>query len=285
MVCQVSSDELWGRFVICHGSLKTCPTTHVTRRTKSDKALDPSGSLTLLVGLCRGGLLSAFDGVQLLPLPPQVKDEARYRSDNRGSESIFPLYLFPAAGEPEPNLAPAWIASLEDRIRGKADPRQVGAFVYAQIQSDRYQQRFADNLRQEFPRVFLPDSAELYEVLVEHGLDLLRLHLTPAPVSAEAAVLSSGEESSFTIKPPFPRWCDGALQLTEEIELPGVSQQDWEFHVGSHQVCRKWWRDRRGRRLGRAEIAFFNGVLLSIQQTQAIRAAIPGDVNHAGLWA
>ena len=39
MVCQVSNDELWGRFVICHGRLKTCPTFHVTRQTKPDKAL------------------------------------------------------------------------------------------------------------------------------------------------------------------------------------------------------------------------------------------------------
>ena len=50
---------------------------HVARR---EEFMLLTSSHLLLLDACRGRSLSAFDGLQLLPLAPQVKNEACYRS-------------------------------------------------------------------------------------------------------------------------------------------------------------------------------------------------------------
>lgn len=110
------------------------------------------------------------------------------RSDNRGSESLFPLYVC-EDGVRRANFAAAFVAAVEQRLRlawltlGRGDlqstfgPEDLLAYIYAMFHTPTYRRRYAAALKAGFPRVVLPRDAEQYAQLSRFGEELIALHL------------------------------------------------------------------------------------------------------------
>jgi hypothetical protein len=47
----------------------------------------------------------------------------------------------------------------------------------------------------------------------------------------------------------------------------GVRLDVWEFHIGGYQVCEKWLKDRRGRRLSFDDIRHYQKVVVALGET------------------
>ena len=123
------------------------------------------------------------------------------RSDNRGSESVFPLYLLddvPAAearstpsaerdlawpsSRRRPNFSQDFIAALEARLKLAWDadaaapasdrlaPVDLCHYIYALFHSPDYRRRYANWLHSDFPRVLLPRQASLFRQLAERRI-------------------------------------------------------------------------------------------------------------------
>ena len=121
------------------------------------------------------------------------------RSDNRGSESMFPLYLTEPSEHGlmrQANFAPAFVAtasqqlSLSWRDDGRGDlatafgPEDLLFYIYALFHSPTYRERYAAELRTYFPRVILPRSRELFAALVPRGERLIQWHTLSVPAPA-----------------------------------------------------------------------------------------------------
>jgi hypothetical protein len=97
------------------------------------------------------------------------------RSDNRGSESLFPLYL--TAGDGRANFAPRFVNQFgKPAGRPPSAPELLG-YIYALFHSPTYRDRYAQQLRSAFPRVLVPRRAELFAELAAIGRRLIDLHL------------------------------------------------------------------------------------------------------------
>ena len=97
------------------------------------------------------------------------------RSDNRGSESLFPLWL--AGDEGQANFVPAFVAQFEGLLGRLPAAEDLLGYVYALFHSPTYRERYASRLREDFPRVLVPASGGLFESLATVGCDLIELHL------------------------------------------------------------------------------------------------------------
>jgi len=62
---------------------------------------------------------------------------------------------------------------------------------------------------------------------------------------------------------------DGQAQYFE-----GVAPEVWEFRVGGYQVCQKWLKDRRKRKLDLGEIKMYQRMIATIGSTIAIMAEL-----------
>ena len=139
------------------------------------------------------------------------------RSDNRGSESLFPLWLRaddssqspllqggesssgqdPTGADVRANLnapvaqricATAGLAYSEqplpagrrrDTSASWVDPQSLVEYVYGLFWDTDYRSRHAEHLRRDFPRVLSPASAERFYALAARGRRLLKLHTAP----------------------------------------------------------------------------------------------------------
>src|SRR5690606_17227272 len=99
------------------------------------------------------------------------------RSDNRGSESLFPLWLFDEGAPPTANIEPGFLRQIELATSGPADPGDLVAYTYALFHSAAYRARYEAALRVDFPRILIPGSRTLFESLARLGRQLVDVHL------------------------------------------------------------------------------------------------------------
>jgi hypothetical protein len=58
----------------------------------------------------------------------------------------------------------------------------------------------------------------------------------------------------------------------------------WNFHIGGYQVCEKWLKDRKGRRLSKDEIAHYQKIVVALNETIRIMKEIDEVIEAHGGW-
>ncbi|MEW4562867.1 type ISP restriction/modification enzyme [Bremerella sp. JC770] len=198
----------------------------------------------------------------------QLAVDGLLRSDNRGNETLLPLTV---AGHE--NLH----RDLLPRHLTNVSARSVMAFVYALFHSSEYRELFADHLRIDFPRVFFPGESDLFQQLSQLGEQLISLHLSRGEV--ETNVFS---ESTTPIASGHPKHRDDLVWIDRNTPLAEADADTWQFHIGSHQVLRKWLKDRRGAILTQEEIAHYLHIIHAVQQTKNLVQRIDDCIKKLG---
>ncbi len=238
------------------------------------------------------------------------------RSDNKGSESLFPLYLMPAGAEwggprsPVANLNPEFLQALANAVQldrldyGRGDllatfgPEDVLHFIYAQFYSPSYRARFAEWLRIDFPRIFLPASRALFHALCGCGSRLIRLHrLKPAddpaahrespPAEFERTGATTCElagDGPMAVAAGYPRYRQGKVYLHPSRWFTGVSPAVWSFRIGAYPVCQKWLKDRRGQLLSPRAVQYYGRIVTALDATLRQMEEIEGAIQRHGGW-
>jgi predicted helicase len=197
------------RFVIWHPAMIDWPRAEFTRHLwASDTSTLPSPQRVLLTRRqsIAGKQCNFFWIADCLPLDGVI------RSDNRGSESFFPLWLMGDESRPiRSNFETTFLERVVQRWGPEISPERLLHYCYALFHSPGYRLRHASGLALEFPRVLLPSTSELFDQLADLGGQLVECHLTdPHQVVDPGSV-------------------DNAMR-----------QQVEQFQAGTYHVCRKW---------------------------------------------
>lgn len=211
------------------------------------------------------------------------------RSDNRGNESVFPLYDLDDAGEHRANFAldkvdrfakqlgREWLPLEDGDCRTTFGPRDLAAYLYGLFWTPSYQETYAASLRTNFPRVLLPKSSHFFDRVSQLGRRLIGVHLLKEGVS----MTPSGEAASI-IAAGFPKYEDETIWLAPGVSYGPVKPEVWNFRVGAHQVARKWLRDRLGRTLSKRDGQTYISILVAIESTLEIQQKLEAAVVENG---
>ncbi len=220
--------------------------------------------------------------------------------------------LFANGTDRHVNLSPKVLKEMGNRLRlsfvpdGTGDlkktfgPVDVFNYIYAVFHSPTYRERYAEFLKIDFPRVPLTGDKKLFRALCSRGKDLVTLHLldspklsrsiTRYPVPGDNLVakghpryLAPGEPDPGTDKPLNKGRVyispDAPKSGTKGQYIEGVPPEVWEFHIGGYQVCEKWLKDRRGRKLSYDDLTHYQKVVVALKETirlmEEIDAAVP----------
>lgn len=262
-----------------------------------------------------GGNVALVTRRQMLPTRPcnffwvadTIVIDGLIRSDNRGSESFFPLFLNGSGSPSWPgsspvNFAPDFLAHVERAISlrwqvaetrpsgSTFGPRELLAYIYALFHSRAYRERYAAMLRLDFPRVLIPIATDLFREMAGLGEQLLELHLERKVLPGKM-VRGLGDPRAQTVSASsrsaprgYPQFRDGQILISPEWGLDGVSEDVWNFHVGGHQVCRKWLRDRAHRAREDHEIRRYAGIVAALEATHVLAGQIDTHIARFGGW-
>jgi predicted helicase len=233
--------------------------------------------------------------------------------DNKGREQIIPLYIFdtgaltngPRQGATRTNFAAGFLRLLKETFWTSADerwglpigisPENCFDYIYAILHSPTYRSRYYLGLKEDFPRIPLAASIETFQALSGLGSSLVAAHLLGDGLNPPVSIAYLGT--------PNPQigacnWKDGAIWLetaaagsSEDIaalrnRFVGVAESTWTFHIGGHQVCKKWLDDRRkaGRTLSADDITHYQKIIAAITETIRIMAEIDEVIDAQGGW-
>ncbi len=220
--------------------------------------------------------------------------------------ALFPIYLYPDPDHPagrideywsagkggrRPNLNPDFVKDMEEKLGltfvsdGCGDlkrtfgPEDVFHYMYAVFHSPTYRSRYAEFLKIDFPRLPLTSDVKLFVKLSGLGADLAGLHLLESPALDNPPVRYpiKGDD---TVAKGYPKYVPmgGRVHINAKQYFEPVAEEVWEFHVGGYQVCRKWLKDRRGRKLSYDDITHYRKVVVALGETIRLMAAIDAAV-------
>lgn len=211
------------------------------------------------------------------------------RSDNQSIDTIFPLYTCNDADQQnlftedktakrQPNLNSKIIAALENAYGKAPSPEGIFHYIYAVLYAPSYREQYTEFLRTDFPRVPFPRDPEVFKATAALGERLTRLHLLESPELDPPLTRFEGQGDNRVGRNKAEGLRHDAAQQRVHINVTQyfapVPLETWEYQIGSYQVCDKWLKDRRGRRLNLEEIRTYCRIVTALTQTIAIQGEI-----------
>jgi hypothetical protein len=225
------------------------------------------------------------------------------------SAPLFPLYLY---GEPsrdglfdklqlgarhqkEVNFASRFKKDVGDALRlkfvesGTGDltlsvgPEDIFRYIYAILFAPSYRNRYAEFLKIDFPRLPLTGNLELFRALAKLGGELTALHLLESPKLAQPITEFIGGRAHEVEKVSWSNnmvWIDKA----QTIGFKGVREDVWNFHIGGYQVCEKWLKDRKNRKLSKEDITHYQKVVVALSETIRLMKEVDTVIDKHGGW-
>ena len=201
----------------------------------------------------------------------------------------FPLYLYPTAdhgdlftdhgsSEREPNLNSKLVAALT-KAHGRApSPEAIFHYVYAVLYAPTYRRKYAEFLRIDFPRIPFTANRELFAELARLGARLAGLHLLKSPELDPPTCRFEGHGDAKVAKTKAQGFRFDAheqrLYVNRTQYFGPVPREVYEYRIGGYQVCQKWLKDRRERRLGLDDIRIYCRLVTAIGHTLTIQHQI-----------
>ncbi|MES1994390.1 MAG: type ISP restriction/modification enzyme [Pseudomonadota bacterium] len=210
---------------------------------------------------------------------------------NKGQDYFAPLLAFDddllaSQKSGRSNFTPTFLSALRKAIGAEAaklTPEDIFHYAYAVFHSPGYRSRYAEFLKIDFPRLPLTGNLELFRALARLGGKLTALHLLESPKLAQPITEFIGGRRPEVEKISWSRntvWVDKA----QTIGFRGVPEAVWNFHIGGYQVCEKWLKDRKGRRLSADDIAHYHKIVVALAETIRLMAEIDRVIDRAGGW-
>ena len=209
---------------------------------------------------------------------------------------LFPLYLYPAADrnhlfahhepqERQPNLDPAVVAALKRAYRREPTPEDIFHYIYAVLYAPAYRRKYAEFLRMDFPRVPFTADCRLFARLARFGGRLVALHLLRSPELDKPTCrfegpgdgrVENGQQAGVRYESDAQR-----VYINSGQYFAPVPQAVYSCQVGGYQVCQKWLKDRRQRRLALDEVRTYCRIVTALGLTIKIQAQL--DALYANI--
>src|SRR3989339_1091270 len=210
-----------------------------------------------------------------------------------GSETnVAPLYLYPEKsasekhssvrnlmlfepqidyGERKPNISPGLIEQLTRHFKKTPSPEQIFFYIYAVLYSNTYRTKYAEFLKIDFPRIPFTKDYKLFGKMAEYGQRLADLHLLKSPELDPPIAKYQGKGDNRVEKLYYDH---SQLFINKDQYFEGIEPEVFEYQIGGYQVCEKWLKDRKDRKLSLDDIKHYCNIVTAIKKTIEIQKII-----------
>jgi DNA-binding MarR family transcriptional regulator len=220
--------------------------------------------------------------------------ESRITLSNKGIAYIFPLYLYSTQEKPKksrstgtlmmlfepqaeyqvkrPNISPRLIEQLKASFKKTPSPEEIFHYIYAILYSETYRTKYAEFLKIDFPRIPFTSDYELFSKLSDLGKSLADLHLMKSPDLDDTIAKFEGKGKDIVEKPRYDA-DERRVYINETVYFESIPPEVWQYRIGGYQVCDKWLKDRKGKKL-EGEFKHYLRIITAIQKTIEVQGEI-----------
>jgi type I restriction-modification system DNA methylase subunit len=215
-----------------------------------------------------------------------IGDKCFISSKTRETNYYFPLYLYPAKDKQDKitNFTFDFQRAMEDLLNTVPTPEDIFHYIYAVLYSPSYRERYEVFLKTDFPRVPLTSSFDLFKALSRFGSELVSLHLMKSPKLDHLITEFKGDGDNVVGVIGKNSYKDGKLKINKTQYFEGIPEDVYKFYIGGYQVCEKWLKDRKDRKLTEEEIEHYQKIVVAINETIKIMREIDRVIEEHGGW-
>ena len=279
------------RFIFYHDAL--------VERTRKDvmKHLLAGENVAMCVG--RTGKVTGDPEWNLVSVSQTI---ANYNLFRRGGIRVLPLYRYAEQGrhrfhnmaqpfveevcqhlnyEIDPADAMRFIPDRKGDLHTTIGPEDIFHYIYAILHALTYRQRYADQLKNDFPHIPLTTNRTLFQKLASLGEELKRLHLFQSNDTNLPAFPVSGNPQVERVQ-----WIevDQRVSINSTQYFAPIRREVWEFRVGGHCPAEKWLTDRKSRTLTFDDIQHYRRMCGALDKTVKIMEDIDNTIAEHGGW-
>ncbi len=198
------------------------------------------------------------------------------KSDNKGSETIAPLYLF-HDGVRGSNIVREKARLLTANLTGDVDDADLFDYIYGIFYSPSYRSQFHEFLKDDFPRIPSPIDDSEFEWFRAAGERLRKLHLLTDPTVDDYYTDYPIDGSNTVEKCEY----DGErLWINDKQYFGKVPQSAWELFIGAYRPADKWLRERIGHTLTSDDLRHYQRIVKVLADTQTAMDDIDNEPAH-----
>ncbi|MDO9069074.1 MAG: type ISP restriction/modification enzyme [Deltaproteobacteria bacterium] len=213
--------------------------------------------------------------------------------------SVFPLYLCPpgdaldASAGRRPNINPKFLQALAEELKAPQEgphgllkgvtPEDIFHYAYAVFHSPTYRTRYGAFLKIDFPHLPLTSNRDLFFSLAALGGELGALHLMESP-KLNDLITEFPEKGTDAVEKVQYTEKDKRVWINPVQYFGGVPAAAWNFHIGGYQVCEKWLKDRKGRKLTYQDTQHYQRIVVAMNETIRLMGEIDKVIEAQGGW-
>ncbi len=157
-------------------------------------------------------------------------------------------------------------------------PELLSFYIYGILNSSKYREEYAHMLKSEFPRIPFAADKEIFLKIADLGERLSALHMMEDPKIKEFDI-KFPETGSNKIEKVWYDKKNLRIHINEIQYFEGISEQIWNFKVGSYDVLCKWLKDRPNRELTYNDIKEFKRIVFVIKEAFKIQSLIDSQLS------
>ncbi|MCI0331178.1 MAG: hypothetical protein L0196_09605, partial [candidate division Zixibacteria bacterium] len=196
---------------------------------------------------------------------------------------LFPLYLYPDTDKRDlfshtrktenkkPNIKPEILSGLTDGYKKESTPEEIFYYIYAVLYANTYRTKYAEFLKIDFARIPFTKDYGLFKKMGDYGKELVDLHLLK--FEGKTIAKFQGKNGSVVEKLKYDEK-QRRVYISKDQYFEGVPNEVWEYQIGGYQVCEKWLKDRKTRRLSIEEIKKYCQIVTALQRTIEVQKEI-----------
>ena len=204
----------------------------------------------------------------------------------RGGALNLPLFryiegsdgtLLPLMGQAERlhNLDPNLLSTLSQAHGHPAAPEAVFFYIYAILHIPSYRKKYSEFLNVDYPRIPFTSDWKQFCDFASFGERLVALHLLKSPELNPPLCQFEGEGDQTVAKTKalgFRYERDEQRMYVNNTQYFGrIPMHVYEYRIGGYQICEKWLKDRKGRRLELEDIQTYCRAVTALDKTVKIQ--------------
>lgn len=216
------------------------------------------------IGLVYRRQMPEGKSAQYFFITDSIISDGYIKSDNKGSETLAPLYLYQEDGTRTSNMHRDKVKQLTANLSAEASDEDLIDYIYGVMHSPTYRRKFVELLKDDFPHIPVPADDDEFAHFRDAGTRLRQLHLMTDPVVDD--YITSYPIAGTDIVDRYKREGD-KVWINDTQYFGGIAESVWEFEIGAYKPAQKWLEQRKGRKLTNTDIDHYQRIIKAINET------------------
>lgn len=189
------------------------------------------------------------------------------KSDNKGSETIAPLYLYHEDGTCTSNMHRDKAKQLIANLSAEVSDEDIFDYIYGVMHSPTYRRKFLELLKDDFPHIPIAADDDEFATFRDAGAQLRQLHLLTDPAVDDfiTSYPIAGTDTVTRYQLEGDR-----VWINDAQYFGGVPEAVWTFEIGAYKPAQKWLEQRKGRTLTSADLDHYQRIIKALNDTIAV---------------